>query len=134
MTTKKAGGKITGHVALTCEAQVALNVGDWVHVTGPYEVALADGTKPIIGYVSVKNVKRIGASAFAAQTPGDVTVEALGFGVKKHKSGAAIAAGAAVGIGVGSTLVTVGANVAKVGIALTAATGANQDIDVLLQS
>jgi hypothetical protein len=133
MTTKKAGGKITGTIALTCEAQYAAAVGDYVHIVGPYEVALADGTKPIIGHVSVKNVKRGGASAFTAQTPGDVTVEARGWNVKTHKSAGALAAGIEVGIDASGDLVAVGAGVAKVGITLTAATAANQDVDVLSQ-
>lgn len=132
MTTKLSGGRITGVVALTCQAQVATAVGDFVHVTGPYEVALADGTKPIIGYVSVKNSVRVGPTR-TAEVPGDVTVEARGWGVKKHNSGAAITAGAEVGIDGTGALVAVGTGVAKVGIALMAATGAGQAIDVLIQ-
>lgn len=134
MTTKTSGGKITGLVALTCEAQVNLAVGDFVHLTGPYEVALADGSKPVLGYVSVKNALRTGSLPSDPQTPGDVTVEARGVGVKKHLSGGAFAAGAEVGIGAAGALLAAGVGVASIGIALIGATGAGQSVDVLIQA
>lgn len=108
MTTKLAGGKITGLLALTLEAQYAASIGDPVMVTGPYEVGLANGTKPLLGHVSVANKKRLGADYPVANTPGDVTVEALGFYVNKCTSGQAITAGAAVRVTAGGLLVPVG--------------------------
>lgn len=133
MATKTAGGVITGTVALTCEASVALNAGDWVHVTGPYTVALADGTKTPIGYVVTKNVHRVNGVYPTAQTPGDVAIEARGTGVCRKAAGAAIAAGADVGIGAAGALLTVGAGVSRIGVALTAAAAAGDLIDVLIQ-
>lgn len=94
MTTKNFGGKITGLLALTCEAQEALEVGDWVQLVGGadsgYEVEKADGTKPVLGKVSVSNKKRIstvmGTSVGNANVPGDVTVEAPGFFVSLEEA------------------------------------------------
>ena len=138
MTTKQSGGRITGLLALTFEAQVAMQRNDPVMVTGDYEVGIADGTKPVVGFVSVSNVKR--TSTEAAQTgpvpnvPGDVTVEARGLMVLELQSGAAIAAGAPVGINATGDLVAVAdaGVLGYVGIALTATTAANQAIDVLV--
>lgn len=134
MTTKTAGGKITGLLALTLEAQVALNVGDPVMVTGPYECGLADGTKPVVGFVSVANkMRQAGTGNFPVnKVPGDVTVEARGFMVRRMTSGGAFAAGASVGIGAGGALVAAGAAVARIGIALIASTGSGQKVDVLI--
>src|SRR4051812_29104720 len=129
MTTTAAGGKITGLLALTCKADTALNVGDFVMVTGPYTVALADGTKPVLGHVSVRNVKRVSdanTTTFpVADFPGgQVTVEARGLYVKTHPAGAAIVAGVGVGIDATGALVPDGANVAHIGVALTGAAAA----------
>lgn len=137
MTTKRYGGRITGRMALTCEAAVALNTGDYVMLTGDYTVGLADGTKSVLGYVSVKNVKRTvtaTSDTFPVGAPGQaVTVEARGFDVHVHTSGGAFAAGADVGVNATGALVAVAAGVAKVGIALVAATAAGQSVDVLMQ-
>lgn len=134
MTTKSAGGKITGLLAITLEAQVALNVGDPVMVTGPYECGLADGTKPVVGFVSVANkTRQAGTGNFPVnKVPGDVTVEARGVMVLRRTSGGIFAAGANVGIGAGGALVAAGAGVATIGIALMAATAAGQKVDVLV--
>lgn len=137
MTTTSSGGKITGLLALTCDSATALATGDFVMVTGDYAVALADGTKPVLGHVSVKNVKRtstVTTTSFPVANPGgQVTVEARGLYVKEHVAGAAIAAGVAVGIGAAGALLAAGAGVATIGIALTHSTAAGQAIDVLVQ-
>lgn len=132
MTTKTAGGKITGLLALTLEAQVALNIGDPVMVTGPYECGLADGSKPILGVVSVANVTRQAGAYPVAKVPGQVTVEARGLYVRKVKSAGAVAAGIAVGLNNTQKLAADGAGVAHLGVSLMAATAANQDVDVLV--
>lgn len=134
MVVKASGGKITGLLALTLEAQVALNVGDPVMVTGPYECGLADGTKPVLGFVSVANKQRqAGTGNFPVnKVPGDVTVEARGVMVRRMTSGGIFAAGANVGIGAGGALLAAGVGVATIGVALMAATAANQKVDVLV--
>jgi hypothetical protein len=133
MTTKAAGGKITGLIALTLEAQSALEVGDPVMVTGDYECDLADGSQPIVGIVSVRNVGRGANGAYpVAVTPGDVTVEARGWLVVTKLSGGAITAGTGVGINATGDLVADGTGVAHLGIALMGATGAGTKIDVLV--
>jgi hypothetical protein len=88
VTTKITGGKVTGLLALTVEAQAGLEIGDAVHLTGPYEVNLADGTKPVLGTVSAANKKRSGSSFPVANTPGDCTVEARGLFVATSTAGA----------------------------------------------
>lgn len=136
MTTKTAKGKITGLLALTMEAQVATDIGDPVHIVGDYEVEIADGTKPVLGFVSVSNKQRISTSMSTsvgnAKVPGDVTVEARGLMVRTIPSGGAFAAGAEVGIDINGDLVAAGAGVATVGISLMAAAGAGEDVDVLV--
>lgn len=122
MTTKATGGKITGLLALTVEAQEALDVGDVVMLTGDYEVNLSDGTG-VLGRVSVSNKKRIsgvmGTSVGNPKVPGDVTVEVPGFFVAQMELGATLAAGAQVGTNDGKTVVAVGTGVARIGTLLT---------------
>lgn len=136
MTTTAAGGRITGLLALTCIGSYGAAVGDFVHLSGDYTVALADGTKPVLGRVSVANVKRLStvtSSQFPVANPGgDVTVEVAGFYVTKMNSGGAITVGTAVGIGAGGALLAAGAGVSTIGIALKGATGAGQAVDVLV--
>jgi hypothetical protein len=102
MTTKTSGGKITGLLALTCEAQEALDVGDWVQLVGDYEVELADGTKPVLGKCSVSNKKRVssvlGTSVGNANVPGDVTIETPAFWVSTEVAAADVTAGQEVAI------------------------------------
>lgn len=137
MATKKAGGRITGAIALTVEASVALQEGDYVMVTDDYTVGLADASKPVIGFVSVRNVKRVlsdTASTFPVGNPGgDVTVEAHGFNVHTRVAAEAIEAGNYVEVDATGALTDGGAvaTVATVGIALTGATAAGQAVDVL---
>lgn len=135
MTTKASGGRITGLLALTVESSVALVVGDPAHVTGTYTVAKADGSKPVLGHVSVANVKRAaGTGAYpVSNVPGDVTVEARGFEVRTVTSGAAFGAGVEVGVGADSKYYAAGANVATTGISLQAAGAANAAVDVLIR-
>lgn len=136
MVTKTSGGKITGLLALTCEATVALQTGDFCMIVGDYQVALADGSKPVLGQVSVKNVKRVSdvnTTTFpVANVPGAVTVEVAGFYVTTVRTGGAVAAGGACGIGAGGALLAAGTGVQNIGIALSGATGAGQLIDVLV--
>lgn len=111
MTTKAAGGKITGLLALTMEAQEALSVGDYVHVTGDYEVEIADGSKPVLGRVSVSNKTGRTNTAYTtavgvARVPGDCTVEARGFYVVEETASGAISAGDAVAINASGAVVT----------------------------
>lgn len=92
MTTQASGAKITGILALTLQAQSALSIGDPVHIVGDYECDKADGTLPIVGSVSVRNVTRGSVLPPNANpnagfypvpnVPGDVTVEARGFAVQ----------------------------------------------------
>lgn len=131
MATKRAGGRITGLLALTLEAQVAMSVGDPVMVTGPYECGLADGSKPVVGIVSVANVTRNGPSYPVSNVPGDVTVEARGVAVWTMTSGGAFGAGVAVGIDNTGALVEAGVGVATIGVSLMAATDADEQVDVL---
>lgn len=137
MTTKIKGGRITGHLALTVQATVALQEGDDVMLTGDYTVGLADGSKPSIGHVSVRNVKRTTdatSDTFPVPNPGgDVTVEALGWNVRTKVAGGAITAGNYVNVNGAGALVDGGVarTVATVGIALMGAAGAGTPIDVL---
>jgi hypothetical protein len=137
MTTTTTKGRISGLLALTCASDVALAKGDSVHVVGDYKVALADGTKPVIGHIGVRSVARVvtdTASTFpvATTTGSQVTVEARGLMVRTMLAGAAIAAGAGVGINSSAALVTDGTGVAHIGVALTHTTAAGQEIDVLV--
>jgi hypothetical protein len=135
MTTKAAGGKITGLLALTLEAQSALNVGDPVHMVGDYMCDKADGSKPVVGFVSVANRRRglfsEGKAGVypVANVPGDVTVEARGYQVLTLTAGTGgVTDGALVGIGAAGTAVATGTGVATIGIALeSAAAGAKFD-------
>lgn len=132
MTTKTAGGKITGLLALSLDATVALNVGDPVMVSGDYECILATGAKPTLGHVSVANKEPVrGVATRPAQVPGPVTVEARGFYVRTVLSSAAIAAGTAVRIGAAGALVASGAGEREEGILLVASTAPGQRCDVL---
>lgn len=137
MTTKRSGGKITGLLALTMEAGVALDVGDYTHITGDYAVGLADGSKPVLGKCSVSNKKRVssvmGTSVGNANVPGDVTIEARGYYVDRVLAGDAFAAGVEVGIGAGNTVVAAGVGVATIGISLMASSGVGDDVDILVQ-
>lgn len=135
MATKTTKGRITGLIGLTVEAQVALEEGDPVHVTGPYEVGLADGTKPVLGLVSVANkAPTRGTATRDPLVPGDVTVEAMGFYVMTVEAALAIAAGAGVSVDPTGYVPTGTAGAGdRVGIALTAATAAGQFIDVLFR-
>jgi hypothetical protein len=139
MTTTTTKGRITGQIALTMATDLALAEGDHVHVVGPYKVGLADGSKTCIGAVSVRSVKRVidnTTSSFpvATTTGGQVTVEAYGYAVETRLSGAAINAGADIGIAADGSLKTMGAGagLAKIGVALTTTTAAGQEIDLLV--
>lgn len=136
MTTKTAKGKITGLLALTMEASVATDVGDPVQVSDDYEVEIADGTKPVLGFVSVSNKGRISTSMSTsvgnAVVPGAVTVEARGLMVRTIAAGAAIAAGVGVGIDASGDLVADGVDIAHVGTSLMAAANAGDLVDVLI--
>lgn len=132
MATKKAGGKITGHLALTFEATEALAEGDSIKITGTYTCAKADGTTPFFGTVSVPNVKRDGATGAypVAAVPGDVTVEARAFYVSTHLSAGALSAGIRVGFNAAGKIAAVGAGVPDAGTLLVTSTAINQPVDV----
>lgn len=131
--TSAAGGKISGLLALTFEATEAVAINAPVHVSGDYQVENADGTKPIVGFVDVPNVKRVGGVYPSAVSPGTCTVEARGVAVRKLTSGAAVTAGARVGINAaGKVVAAPAASVAECGIALMAAGAADVSIDVLI--
>lgn len=135
MTTKTAGGRITGLLALSCEAQVALETGDGVMITGDYEVGLCDGTKPLLGNVSVANKAPVrGTADRPAEVPGPVTVEAIGFYVLTLLAGGAIPAGSPVGYNATGDLVAVPlGDPSERGVALTGTTGIGQKLDVLFR-
>lgn len=103
MATKQSGGKITGLLALTMEAQESIDFNDPIHVVGDYEVEKADGTRPVLGYASVINRGRVGTaygtSVNNAVVPGDITVEARGLMVVEVEAGAPCDAGVDVAVG-----------------------------------
>lgn len=137
MTNKNAGGRITGLLALTCEAAVTLRVGDHVRLTGPYTVSLANGTDPVLGRVSVSSKKRTlgtestGSDIVYGAAGTEVTVEVPGFAVHTHPASAAITAGTLVGMNASGALAAAGAGVRTIGIALSTTTGAGQSLDYL---
>lgn len=132
MTTKLARGRIRtpGVVGLTCQAQGALNEGDPVSITGPYEVTRSDGTKKVIGIVAVPNKGRVGSTFPASIVPGDCTVDAFGYLVATVTAGGAVSAGDPVGVGAGGIWITVVDDaISQSGTALTpAASGALFDV------
>lgn len=139
MTTTTTKGRVTGLLALTCATDLALAEGDMVHLVGPYKVGLADGTKPLLGTVSVRSVKRVVdaiSSTFpvATTTGGQVTVEALGLMVLTRNAGAALSAGQRVGINASGAIVAYAegsTTVSYLGIALTSPSGAGVEMDIL---
>lgn len=132
MTTKAPGGKITGLLALTFEAQEALNVRDPVHIIGDYEVERADGTRPIPGHVSVANKGRDGRTYPASIVPGDCTVEARGFYVMRAVSAGAIEAGLRVAVNAAGGYVEGDGILEEIGTALTGTDGAADEFDILV--
>jgi hypothetical protein len=140
MTTTSTKGRITGLLALTFATDVALAEGDFVMLVGPYKVGLADGSKRCVGTVTVRSVKRVidnVSSTFpvATTTGGQVTADVRGYMVVTRLAGAAIAAGADVGINSTGAIVVFPAGsttISRVGTALTTTNAAGQEIDVLL--
>ncbi len=133
VVTQTSGGRISGRIFLTCQTSANLVVGDPVHLTGDYVVAKADGTKPILGFVEVANVRRLGGVYPSPYTPGIVTVEVRGWAVRVFTAGGTIVAGALFGAGAAGAILPAGAGVANVGIALMGATSGNK-FDGLLGS
>lgn len=137
MTTKTPGGKITGLLALTMEAQEALHVGDHCHIVGDYEVEKADGSKPVLGRCSVANTQRVNTAysttVGAPRVPGAVTVEARGFWVETATASGALAAGILVGIDGDGKIDAVGAGVAEYGLLLTSSDADGDPVDVLVR-
>jgi hypothetical protein len=134
MTTSQAGGKITGILALTCSSATALTKGDPVKIVGDYAVAKATALVPVIGYVSVANVRRSASTGFypSPNATGDVTIEAIGFGVKTMVCAGALAAGIAVAIDANGKVIAANGT-SNIGVLLTASTGADDEADVLLR-
>lgn len=137
MTTKLAGMRMTGILALTMDSAAGYSAaqGDPVHVSADWTVARADGTKLCLGHVSVTNVKRVGPTYPVANPGGQVTVEARGWEVRPCVAGGAIAAGQGVVIGAGGIYVavgTAGAGAEVVGIALNGVAN-GQKFDLLVK-
>lgn len=145
MTTKRSGGNITGLLALTVEQQEECEPWTAVHLVGDYEVEKSDGTKPILGLVSVGAYGRVGTGLGTSVgnpiVPGQITVEAPGFMVRRLTLGGTVAAGAQVGINADNELVaytgmpgTAGnsATVRPLGLALMGGDDGD-DIDVLVR-
>lgn len=138
MTTTIPGGTITGRIGLTMQAQYAAALGDPVSA-GPtdYECQLANGTLPIIGVITMMNVKR-GTGTLAGtypqpNVPGDVTVDARCHFVRQFTSGAtAIVPGTVVGLNATNQLIpfTGAANTQSLGIALNSSSAAGTPVDV----
>lgn len=126
MVTQTPGGRISGRIHLTFQTSAILVVGDPVHIVGDYVVAKADGTKPIVGFVEVANVKRVAGNFPVGYTPGIVTVEVRGWAVRVHTAGGTIVAGALYGVGAAGAILPPGAGVMNCGIALTGATNGNK--------
>lgn len=137
MTTKTAGGKITGLLALTVESggSYSAAVNDWVELSADYVCVLATGTKQVLGRVSVKNVKRTSSAtstSFPVANPGGpLTVEVAGFAVYTEVADATIVAGDIVVIGAAGVTKAIATGVVPsatekiIGIALTSATATN---------
>lgn len=150
MTTKRSGGNITGLLALTVEQTEECEPWTAVHVTGDYEVEPADGTKPILGLVSVGAYGRVGTGLGTSVgnpiVPGQITVEAIGLMVRRLTLGGTVAAGVEVGVnadneivafttaydGGGEDPITVTTSGAAVGLALMGGDDGD-DIDVLVR-
>jgi hypothetical protein len=132
MTTALSGGRISGRIAGTFSCATARTFNDPLMVVGNYAVDLADGSKPVVGYVGVPNVKRVAGAYPVANPGGDVTVELSGFSIATVTSGGAIAAGLRVKVGAGGVyLQAANGDEGVVGIALTATSGAAQSLDVM---
>lgn len=141
MTTTISGGVISGRIALTMQCQYAAALGDAVS-GGPsdYQCQQFNGTLPIVGTVTMPNVRR-GTGALAGtypqpNVPGDVTVDAKGHSVHQYVSGAtAFAAGAAVGLNATMQVVpyTGAANTQPLGVALNGSSASGTTVDVLVQ-
>jgi hypothetical protein len=128
MTTKTAGGRISSRIALTLEAASALDVGDPVSITGPYECDLADSGDTFAGIVSVANRKRGADGAYPSdEVPGEVTVESPFSAVATVVAGTGgLTAGGKVHLAADGTYVAAGGTAvgAAIGIALTTAAAA----------
>lgn len=101
MTTKRNGGNITGLLALTVEQQE--DIPSWApcHLVGDYEVETADGSKPILGLVSVTAHGRtntgLSSTVGVPIVPGQITVEAIGLMVRRLELDGPVEAGRIVG-------------------------------------
>lgn len=102
MTTKRSGGNITGLLALTVEQQEECEPWTAVHLVGDYEVEKADGSRPILGLVSVGAYGRVGTGLGTSVgnpiVPGQITVEAPGFMVRRLTIDGDVDAGFEVGM------------------------------------
>lgn len=137
MTTTRTKGRVTGLLAGTFATDLALAEIDPVMVISDYKVGLADGTKPVIGHVSVRSVKRVvdnfsSTYPVATTTGGQVTVELRGLMVVTRNAGAILAAGVGVGFNSSGALVADGAGVAHYGVLLTASGAVGAEVDVLV--
>lgn len=133
MTDKNYGGVISSRIALTMEAQSALDIGDPVSVVGPYECDAADSGATFVGVVTKSNKRRAGNVHNEDVVPGDVTVECPGSMVLTVVAEVDIDAGEVVHLSATAGFVPAGDATAvgqRVGLALTSATATNK-LDVL---
>ncbi len=105
---------------ITCEVTADVTGGRLVEITGARKVA----------HAQADSVKVFGTAATDTKSGGDVLV--LRGGVQKLVASAAIVAGARVKAAAGGKVVTVGAGEAGIGLAISAATAADQLIQIAL--
>lgn len=125
MATTTPGNAITGNVGITCWADTLMTEGLLVAISGDYKVGVPSaGSTAILGHVIKGNLD-------TGAVYGNLTVEAYGHGVVVATAGGAVAAGALVKTNNAGKWVTGGTGSDVVGLALTAASGANALFDVL---
>jgi hypothetical protein len=133
--TKTVGGRMqTTLVNLTLEAEEAMLVDQPAQMSGDYECEIADGSKPVIGFVIAANVKRnyVTGEYPVADVPGTVTVATAFLEVRPITVGATpVVSGTRVGINSAGLLAPAGVGVATVGVALmSGSTPAKVDVGI----
>lgn len=141
MTTTITGGIISERVGLTLLCQYAAALGDPV-MGGPtdYQCQAFNGTLPVLGVVTMPNVKR-GTGTLAgtypqANVPGDVTVGLRGHSVHQFVASAtAFTAGQLVGLNAAGQVIPFvnAANTQSLGVALNGSSVQGTLVDVAIQ-